>query len=62
MCSYVIRQLRVVLVVSGVETPLIGGVSSDHPILTDPALDLWRPAPVVVGGVLRDDCERLKAK
>ena len=43
-------------------TPLIGGVSSDHPILTDPALDLWRPAPVVVGDVLRDDCERLKAK
>jgi hypothetical protein len=42
--------------------PLIGGVSSDHPILTDPVLDLWRPAPVVVGGVLRDDCERLKAK
>ena len=62
MCSYVIRQLRVALVVYGVETPLIGGMTSDHPILTDPALDRWRPAPVVVGGVLRDDCERLKAK
>jgi tRNA(adenine34) deaminase len=62
MCSYVIRQLRVALVVYGVETPLIGGVTSVHPILTDPALDRWRPAPVVVGGVLRDDCERLRAK
>ncbi len=62
MCSYVIRQLRVAQVVYGVETPLIGGVSSDHPILTDPALDPWRPAPVVLGGVLREDCERLKAK
>ena len=62
MCSYVIRQLRVALVVYGVETPLIGGVTSAHPILTDPALDRWRPAPVVVGGVLRDDCERLKSK
>ena len=62
MCSYVIRQLRVALVVYGVETPLIGGVTSGHPILTDPALDRWRPAPVVMGGVLRDDCERLREK
>jgi tRNA(adenine34) deaminase len=62
MCSYVIRQLRVALVVYGVETPLMGGVTSGHPILTDPALDRWRPAPAVVGGVLRDDCERLRAK
>jgi tRNA(adenine34) deaminase len=62
MCSYVIRQLRVAMVVYGVETPLIGGVTSDHPILTDPALDPWRPAPVVTGGVLRADCERLKSE
>lgn len=62
MCSYVIRQLRVALVVYGVETPLIGGVTSSHPILTDPSLDRWRPAPVVMGGVLRDDCEHLKAE
>jgi tRNA(adenine34) deaminase len=62
MCAYVIRQLRVALVVYGVDTPQFGGVTSAHPILTDPALDRWRPAPVVVGGVLRDDCERLRAK
>ena len=62
MCSYVIRQLRVALVVYGVETPLIGGVTSAHPILTDPSLDRWRPAPVVIGGVLCDDCEHLKAE
>ena len=62
MCSYVIRQLRVALVVYGVETPLIGGVTSGHPILTDLALDGWRPAPVVMGGVLRDDCERIKSR
>src|SRR5258706_12126363 len=36
--------------------------ADDHPILAYPALDPWRPAPVVVGGVLRDDCERLGAK
>ena len=61
MCAYVIRQLRVALVVYGVYTPQIGGVTSAHPILTDPALDRWRPAPLVVGGVLRDDCGRLKS-
>jgi tRNA(adenine34) deaminase len=62
MCSFVIRQLRLALVVYGVETPLIGGITSGHPILTDPALDPWRPTPLVVGGVLRDDCERLRSK
>ena len=62
MCSYAIRHLRIGLVVYGVETPLVGGVTSGHPILTDPALDPWRPAPLVVGGVLRDDCERMKAR
>jgi tRNA(adenine34) deaminase len=62
MCAYVIRQLRVGLVVYGVETPLIGGVTSAHPILTDPALDGWRPAPAVIGGVLRGECERLKTR
>jgi len=55
MCSYVIRQLRIARVVYGVDTPLIGGVTSAHPILTDPSLDRWRPAPSVVGGVLGDD-------
>ncbi len=62
MCSYVIRHARVALVVYGAETPVIGGVTSGHPILTDPALDGWRPAPLVLAGVLRDECERIKAK
>jgi tRNA(adenine34) deaminase len=51
MCSYVIRQLRIARVVYGVDTPMIGGVTSAHPILTVPALDRWRPAPVVVKDV-----------
>ena len=60
MCSYVIRQLRIALVVYGVKTPMIGGVTSGHPILTDPSLDRWRTAPAVLGGLLMDDCARLK--
>lgn len=62
MCSYAIRQLRVGLVVYGVDTPVIGGATSIHPILTDPALDGWRPAPKVIGGVLRPECEQLRAR
>jgi tRNA(adenine34) deaminase len=61
MCSYVIRQLRLALVVYGVATPRIGGINSAHPILTDRSLDPWRPAPLVLGGVLRGDCEQQKS-
>ena len=62
MCGYAIRQLRVGLVVYGMDTPVIGAATSIHPILTDPALDGWRPAPTVIGGVLREECRRLKAR
>jgi tRNA(adenine34) deaminase len=60
MCAYAIRQLRIGFVVYGIDTPIIGAVTSTHPILTDPALDSWRPAPTVIGGVLREECERLR--
>jgi tRNA(adenine34) deaminase len=62
MCSYVIRRLRLALVVYGHETPLIGGITSSHPIMTDPDLNGWRPAPQVLGGVFRVECTRLKEK
>ncbi|QEH35369.1 tRNA-specific adenosine deaminase [Aquisphaera giovannonii] len=62
LCGYAIRQLRIGLVVYGKETPIIGAVTSIHPILTDPHLDAWRPAPAVIGGVMREECERLKAQ
>jgi tRNA(adenine34) deaminase len=62
MCAYAIRHLRVGLVVYGTETPVIGGVTSIHPILSDPALESWRPAPAVIGGVMREECERLKVR
>mgnify|MGYP006206224177 CR=1 FL=1 len=43
-------------------TPVIEAVTSIHPILTDPAIDGWRPAPTVIGGVLLEECRRLKAR
>src|SRR5262249_7396041 len=62
LCAYLIRQRRIGLVVYGIDTPVVGAVTSVHPILTDPALDGWRPAPAVIGGILRDECERLKVR
>ena len=61
MCSYVIRQCGISLVVYGLATPTIGGVTSSHPILTDPSLSDWSPAPHTLGGVLRSECERLNS-
>ena len=52
MCSYVIRNAEVARVVYCLDTPLIGGVTSDYPILIDDGLDGWKPAPEIVAGIL----------
>lgn len=62
MCSYAIRQARINLVVIGRPTAGIGGVSSRHPILTDPMIENWPPPPDVVTGVLQKECEELLPK
>jgi tRNA(adenine34) deaminase len=59
MCSYVVRQCAVALVVYGVETPGIGGITSSHPILTDATITRWTSTPHVLGGVLLGECQQL---
>lgn len=59
MCSYVIRQCRIALVVYGVATPDIGGITSSHPILIDNGLSAWCSAPRALGGILLDECQQL---
>ena len=61
MCSYVIRQCGISLVVYGVETPEIGGVTSSHPVLTDTCFSNWMPPPRVLGGILQSECLQLTA-
>ncbi len=61
MCSYVIRQSGISLVVYGLDTPHVGGVTSSHPILTDTSIPDWKPAPSVLAGILRDECQQLKS-
>lgn len=60
MCSYAIRQCRISLVVYGVETPDIGGITSSHAILIDPRLSNWNPAPCILAGVLQRECQQLR--
>lgn len=60
MCSYVIRQCGIALVVYGLETPSVGGITSSHAILTDTSMTGWKPAPRVLGGILLGECERLR--
>ena len=60
MCSYLIRSAAISLVVYGSDTPVIGGVTSVHNILTDPRLSNWKPVPRVSSGVLLDECLALR--
>ena len=59
MCAYAIRQCQISLVVYGAETPGIGGVTSNHPILTA-AIAGWKPPPQTISGVLSEECSQLK--
>ena len=61
LCSFSIRQLGIARVVIGRAYPEAGGVSSRHPILCDPNFTCWGPPPIVITGVLVDECEALFA-
>lgn len=61
LCSYTIRQSGIALVVYGTDTPNIGGVTSTPPILTDPGLSHWQPAPCVLAGILEEECRAVRA-
>lgn len=56
MCSFVIRKAGVSRVVSGKAENRVGGISSNHPILVDPAISGWPPPPKVTAGVLEEEC------
>lgn len=61
MCSYVIRQCGISLVVFGKDTPSIGGVTSSMPILTSSQFKNWMPPPEVLSGILQRECEQLSS-
>lgn len=59
MCSFVIRSTHLSRVVIGRLVPHIGGLSSEYPILVNPNIPNWPPPPVVVTGVLEQECGAL---
>jgi hypothetical protein len=40
---------------------MIGGITSSFPILTAHVLDSWQPAPQVIGGILAEECLRVRS-
>ena len=62
MCSYVIRNAEISRVVFCLDTPLIGGVTSDYPILTDSRLNNWKPSPQIERGILAQRFTTTKEK
>lgn len=56
MCSFVIRGARVSRVVIGRLVPHIGGFSSKYPLLTDPGIPGWSSPPLVITGLLEEEC------
>jgi tRNA(adenine34) deaminase len=61
MCSYVIRHHKIPVVIIGTEVPLIGGCSSEYPILTTPSISIWATPPHIITGVLKELCDSLTA-
>ena len=59
MCSYVIRQSKISVVVTGITTGEIGGFSSRLPVLLDTTITKWAAPPTLVNGVLEKECAAL---
>lgn len=59
MCSYAVRQTRIGRLVIGRGTPKVGGISSNHPVLTDPHILGWGEPPEIISGVLESECVAL---
>ena len=60
MCSYVIREAHISLVVIGTPTLTVGGLSSQYPLLSDAALRHWPAPPHIVRNVLLAECQALR--
>ena len=52
LCSYAIREAQISRVVFSVESPGVGGATSDYPILKARDIDRWRTLPQIEKGLL----------
>lgn len=58
MCSYLIRQTGIKALVFASRTEETGGMSSAFPILLTDSIKKWASPPVIIEGVLKNDCEQ----
>ena len=56
MCSYAVRSTRISRLVIGRSAPHVGGLTSKYPILAAPDIPCWRQPPLVIRGVLEEEC------
>lgn len=56
MCSYVIRSARISRVVIGRAALHVGGLTSKYPVLSAPDIPCWREPPLVLSGLLEEEC------
>lgn len=59
MCSYVIRHMKIPTIITGIATGEIGGFSSELPLLLDTTIKRWSAPPVLINGVLEQECSAL---
>ena len=56
MCAYVIRYARIPRVIFGVASGALGGAGGRYALLLDASIAGWGDPPVVVRGVLGEEC------
>jgi len=59
MCSYMIRHTKINTIVFALTTGEYGGFSSQHPLLLDTAIHKWGIPPVIISGVMEEECRKL---
>lgn len=59
MCSYVIRHYKLRTVVYGTSVEHVGGITSDLKVMQTSKVPNWGKTPIIIGNILRDDCEKL---
>ena len=62
LCSYAIREARISRVVFAVESPGIGGVTSNYAILTARDVDRWELPPETEKGFLASEYEQIRER
>jgi len=62
MCSYLIRQHKIPLIVYGSAVDHIGGHSSKFDILSTESVSKWEVKPKIIGGILKSECTALTSQ